>query len=670
MAKVTTIHNNFSRGVMDHDMQGRVDLPIYQSGSDIFQNFISNFKGNAKYRTGFMLEQEYEDCRLIVFDFSINQNYLMLFTDNKIKFLTYDENGNFGFVQNGGGDFELATPYTLEEAKEIQFTQNSDVMVLTQLNHAPQDLIRVDANTFTIATHTTTGINLGVDGNPSCCTFQDGRLWFSGFENKSTAMRGSKVGDYEEFTVPATITDDSPINVTIAELRQPIEWLFAETTGLIAGNSQNLASLDGGSVGEGITADTVRATITKAEGSSFTYPINKEGNVFYIGKNNRHFYTFKYDLLEERYVSTDVNFISYDITKGGISKLAFKKDEDDLIYTVRNDGKLLSLNFQEKENIIGWHSHDTDGEFKDVAVMPNNEGELQLFALVLRNGVYYIERQAKYIEYAVMNDFFTGNKADDKEANSRFLSQQLRDSVYLDNSEYFEELNNIQITYSSNTITAVSPIFSSGDVGRIISYKTQTGYEKGVFEVTEYVSTTQVNVKVLTEPSQNVYDLWFFSFDMLENLDRFNGKEVAIVGDGVDLGDFLIENGNIDIERNIGSALVGLRYTPLIKSFSLGFYSQGADSNSKKKNIKRVWMRLTNSIGGLFGSSRYDLRNIELQFNSGINYTTELPLDGTSEPLVYSDNSEIDKFYYVTQDKAMPLNLCSLMIEADYEVRI
>ena len=44
MAKIDTSYNNFARGQIDHDMMGRYDLPIYRSGADLVENFITNFK--------------------------------------------------------------------------------------------------------------------------------------------------------------------------------------------------------------------------------------------------------------------------------------------------------------------------------------------------------------------------------------------------------------------------------------------------------------------------------------------------------------------------------------------------------------------------------------------------------------------------------------------------
>ena len=64
MAKVDTVFNNFARGEIDHDMNGRYDLPIYNTGADKLSNYITNFKGNAIYRSGHETMFKFQDCRL------------------------------------------------------------------------------------------------------------------------------------------------------------------------------------------------------------------------------------------------------------------------------------------------------------------------------------------------------------------------------------------------------------------------------------------------------------------------------------------------------------------------------------------------------------------------------------------------------------------------------
>src|SRR5688572_2735359 len=130
--KVTTALVNFARAKIDHDMGARFDLPIYTTGADVFQNFYSNFKGNAIYRCGFESMLAFQDCAFYEFRFRNDQNYILVFYNTKIRFLSFDGSGNFGWVESAPTvPLEVSTPYTLAQSKELQITQNADVMIIT-----------------------------------------------------------------------------------------------------------------------------------------------------------------------------------------------------------------------------------------------------------------------------------------------------------------------------------------------------------------------------------------------------------------------------------------------------------------------------------------------------------------------------------------------------------
>jgi len=153
MAKIDTPFNNFARGKVDHDMMGRYDLPIYRSGADLVENFITNFKGNAIFRTGFESMFLFQDCFFVEFKFNKEQQYICVFYNTKIRFLSYDSNNDFGWVESSPSVIlEVTTPYTLAQSKLIIATQNDDVMITTVQGIEPHKLIRVSATGSTFLT--------------------------------------------------------------------------------------------------------------------------------------------------------------------------------------------------------------------------------------------------------------------------------------------------------------------------------------------------------------------------------------------------------------------------------------------------------------------------------------------------------------------------------------
>jgi len=676
--KLVTIYNNFARGKVDHDMMGRFDLPIYRSGADVIQNFFTNFKGNAIFRTGLeeMLGEAFQDCVFQEFRFRDDQNYLLVFYNTKIRFLSFDSNGNFGWVLNGGSTIlEVTTPYSLAQCRELQFTQNADVMVITHQSFAPKALTRVSANSFTIADYTFTGgtAPFGASQYPSCCLYYKGRLYFAATAAKTTTIWGSESGQYNNFVIPTTITDASPLQFTIAEITQPISWLYGGDNSLIAGSADGLIPINGGSAGEAIKSDTIEANLSSADGCNKTIPFKKDGLIFYVGKNSRNAYYFSYDLLTESFLGEDANFVSYDITRGGIGKIRWKKDRDDLVYCIRGDGQLISLNFKQKENIIGWHSHKTSGTIKDIAVITDNQGNPQLFTLTYRNSAYYIEKAADHVQFEERVSFFSYDgvenpieaKARDDEAYNRYVAEQLRDCVYLDCASKVSNLQSNAITYSSvsGQIVATNNVFSAGDVGKHISYKTMTGYESGRFEITGYVDAKTVSVNVLQPPTSDTYTDWYLSFSTISGLSIYNGKSVGVVTDGGYLDEFEVSAGSINLGSQVLSAVVGYRYMGIIKSFCLGLQINADNTQTTMKSISRVGLRTVSSAGGKFGSSLYKLEDVQELSQRDINYLPPIPMDGTKY-VAYVDDTETDKFFYVVQSEPLPFIITSVMVDA------
>lgn len=403
------------------------------------------------------------------------------------------------------------------------------IVGMTQLNNWTGRVVSVpNANQYTIDINTTTftayasggsGAKVLTGDYPDCSLYYKGRLFYACTTLKITTVWGSETGNYDIYTLPTVVTDTSALQFTIADIAQRIEWLFPGDNSLIAGSADGIVAINGGEVGSAITAATVEATLTSADGCNHTYPIRKDGLVFYVALNDRNVFYFKYDLLTESFKAQDANIVSYDITKGGFTKLRFKKDRNDLIYAIRGGTDVVTVNFKDLGNelINGWHEHPSFGDIKDVAVITDNNGAPQTFVLALRNGAYFIERQAEYVEFAERVQFFTESddteegrrkaETDDDEAYNRYAAEQLRECIYLDNARTLQDLRGELIYYNGTAASgrilipaAGTGQFVVGDVGKHIVFKTASGYESGRFLITAFTNSKDVSVDVLQQP--------------------------------------------------------------------------------------------------------------------------------------------------------------------------
>lgn len=761
MTRIVSAYNNFARGKIDHDMQGRFDLPIYRSGLDVCTNFVTNFKGNAKYRPGFANEITFQDCAFKKFRFSNNQNYILVFYDTKLRFLSYDVNGVFGWVLDGGMNIlEIDTPYTLEQAKELSVrkttAQNRDVLYIVHEDHEPRKLTRLAANDFTLttfsrkadpfvttyaATQNITGITqatnpqvtinahgysvgdrfriTGVGGMteindwtvsvvsvvdvnnvtidldttdftaytsggtaelatagdyPFTVAFYKGRLYYASTPTRFTTVWGSAAASFDDFEIPDTVDDDDALQFTIAEISERIQWLWPGDNSLIVGAADGIVAVNGGSVNDPIAADTIEASLTSADGCNETTPLTKDGLVFYANRIERNLYYFNYDLLTESFQALDANLIAYDITEGLIKKQEYIKDIDDLIWVLMDDGNLLALNFLnsagQQENIIGWTLHTTEGTIQDVVEITDNDGNPRLFILAERNGAFYIERLTNFVEFAELDEFFTGDRDADRNAYNRSVGEQLKAATHVDNAEVIQNLqegNTITYDPGAGTITASSPVFASGDVDKQIAYRTQTGYESGRFLITGFTSSTVVDVTVIQTPTTNTYSDWYLSFDTLTGLSRFNGQEVAVVTDGGFLLRETVSGGEINLTRQVTYAVVGYDYRGTMKTFSLGVQVQARNTQTTAKGITRVGVRTNASVGGKIGGSQYRLEDVQELGQNDLNYLPPLPIDGTKY-VTYGADFERDKYFYMIQDDPGPFHVTALMVDADQTI--
>jgi hypothetical protein len=135
MARVAVQLTNFTGGELSPRLDGRNDLTKYSSGCKTLENMIVYPHGSAARRPGTQFVAEVKDStkktRLIPFEFSTTQTYMLEFGNQYIRF--YKDNG---VILSGGSPYEIVSPYLEAELFEIKFAQSADVMYICHPNHA------------------------------------------------------------------------------------------------------------------------------------------------------------------------------------------------------------------------------------------------------------------------------------------------------------------------------------------------------------------------------------------------------------------------------------------------------------------------------------------------------------------------------------------------------
>ncbi|GGO95033.1 hypothetical protein [Stakelama pacifica] len=145
MSRVTPVQSNFNAGELSRRLHGRIDLNLYGIGMAELTGWIPLVEGGLDACPGFLrVDAAPGPCRLIPFQYSVTQSYIMAMAAGVAHFFTNDAR-----IEADGAPVALTTlPYTLSEINALTWEQSYDVLYLFHPNHQTRALARVDADTF------------------------------------------------------------------------------------------------------------------------------------------------------------------------------------------------------------------------------------------------------------------------------------------------------------------------------------------------------------------------------------------------------------------------------------------------------------------------------------------------------------------------------------------
>lgn len=141
MPRVAYIQTNFTAGELSPRLRARVNWEKYPNGVETMENFLIQTHGPAAKRPGLRyvagVKTHSKKVRLIPFEFSVSQSYVLEFGEQYVRFYT-----NQGQVLDGAVPYEVATDYLEADLPDIKFVQSADVLFLVHPDYPPKMLAR------------------------------------------------------------------------------------------------------------------------------------------------------------------------------------------------------------------------------------------------------------------------------------------------------------------------------------------------------------------------------------------------------------------------------------------------------------------------------------------------------------------------------------------------
>ena len=283
-----------------------------------------------------------------------------------------------------------------------------------------------DTNSGSASTDWALGAWSDTTGYPSCVSFFEQRLVFAGTTDQPQTLFFSKSGDYENMDENrgGTIADDDAIIYTIASNQVNAIRFLSSTRTLIVGTVGGEFSVSGGGTDDPVTPTNILIKKQSNHGCANIDAIPVGNVTLFLQRAKRKIRELAYNFDVDGYVAPDMTILAEHISESGIKSMSYQQEPNQLIWCVREDGRLVCLTYQREQQVVAWHQHIFGGAFstgiavcESIATIPTDDKEYQSWVIVKRtiNGV-----TRRYVEYLNEFDF---DEDDNTEFN--FLDSQL-----------------------------------------------------------------------------------------------------------------------------------------------------------------------------------------------------------------------------------------------------
>ena len=666
MARVAVQLTNFTGGELSPRLDGRNDLAKYSTGCKTLENMVVYPHGSAARRSGTQYVAEVKDSsketRLIPFEFSTTQTYILEFGNQYIRF--YKDNGQ---ILSGGSAYEISSPYLEAELFDIKYAQSADVMYICHPNHAVRKLSRTGHTAWTLTE---------VD-------FQNGPFMDHNISTTTLTAGHTSVGSSGNLTLSSTTgvnNDQGWLSTDVGRLVhfKDGHYKITSITSTTVAVATCVVSPSSGSA----DTDFALGSFSDTTGHPSCVTFFEQRLVFAatLSQPQTLFFSVSGD-----YENMDDNY------HGTVA------DDDSIIYTIAsNQVNAIRFMTATRTLIIGTAGGEfaVSGGGTDIAITPtnilikkqSNNGAANVDALAVGNATLFLQRAKRKLRELAYNFDVDGYVAPDL----TILAEHISEGGFKQLS-YQQEPNQIiwcvrndgqliGLTYqreqevvawhrhifggafsSGNAVcesVATIPTDNSEYQTWVIVKRTINGATKRYIE---YIHN--LNFDETDDTSFNFLDSQL-SYDgspvtILSGLSHLEGQTVSILADGATHPDKVVSSGEITLNRSASKVKVGLGFTSLLQTMRLDAGSQNGTSQSKTKRIYEITIRLYESLGVEVGP---DLNNMErIPFRSSANLMDSgVGVFTGDKEVEFRGNYETDGFIFVRQDQPLPLTILSL----------
>lgn len=437
--------HSFTTGEITPLLFDRVDFERYKNSCKKLYNAYCMSQGPVDRRPGLRFIYSLNDLgmdtsdprvRMVPFIFNEIQAYTMVFfmhTDGSPRVVFFTGNGIITFDDPPITECPPGTPVTptpgdvvqviLDDEWDIEgfdWSQSGDEVYIAQSGLNCRILRRYDPYCWELIDKTFTDqpADWSDEGGwPERVSFHQQRLVFAATATYRQKVWMSQAGDFDSFAISSPLLASDAVSFTLdAGSNDKIKWL-SSTRILQIGTLGNEWTVQGNSSSTAITPENIIAQRQTNSGSEPVNPLNVGPTTLFLEKHGRVINEFVFDYSYDSYKTSDMSILAPHMTEyNSIEQWAYQATPNSVIWCIRDDGDLIGITYQSQHQVVGWHHHHTEGEFKACTSIPGDTREDDMWFVVKREvegeDRYYVEK---------LEDIFSGESAEE----GRFLDSHL-----------------------------------------------------------------------------------------------------------------------------------------------------------------------------------------------------------------------------------------------------
>lgn len=196
-------------------------------------------------------------------------------------------------------------------------------------------------------------------GWPAVCRFFQDRLCFAGTYSEPMTIWMTETGNYYSFKRHSVLLDTDSITANLPSRQVNIINNLISFKRLLALTSTSVWSI-GPVDGKAMSPTGFTQEIEEYSGSNGVNPVVIGNEAIYMQEHGHVVRNIGYQFQNDSFVGGEANILSRHLFDAyEIIDMAYQRNPNNIVWMLRDDGKLVGMTYLREQDIVGFHWHDT-----------------------------------------------------------------------------------------------------------------------------------------------------------------------------------------------------------------------------------------------------------------------------------------------------------------------